>query len=225
MKKSAFLVLLFTLFFGAEARGQLLLNEILKRMEEHHKALSSLQSNVLMEKYNAQLDETDVVEGVMKYLPKTTKRPMYIRLDWTRPVLEQIAVIGNTYTLYRPRLNQVYVGKTDEARNNAKIGNALAFMSMSRRELKENYIVNYLGKEKIRGDVETWHLELIPKRPTSYKSAYLWVDVDGMPRQARVVENNGDTTTVLLHGIQKNITLKGSDFELKYPSNIKPIRG
>lgn len=216
---------MFFLFFSFEVNGQLLLNEILKRMDQHHKALSSLQANVIMEKYNAQLDEKDVFEGVVKYLPKTARRNMYVRLDWNKPVIEQIAVIGNTYTLYRPRLGQVYIGKTDEARNNARVGNALAFMSMSRQELKENYTVNYLGKERIRGGIETWYLELVPKKSSSYKAAYLWVDVDGMPRQARVVENNGDTTTVLLYDIQKNVTLRGSDFEIKYPSYIKPIRG
>ncbi|MCS6874035.1 MAG: outer membrane lipoprotein carrier protein LolA [Pyrinomonadaceae bacterium] len=213
------------LLFAFEASGQLLLNEILKRMDQHHKALTSLQASVTMEKYNAQLDERDIFEGVVKYLPKTGRRSMYVRLDWTKPVVEQIAIIGNAYTLYRPRLNQVYVGKTDEAKNNAKVGNALAFMNMSRQELKENYTVNYLGKEKIRDGVETWYLELIPKRSSSYRAAYLWVDVDGMPRQARVVENNGDTTTIFLYNIQKNVTLRGSDFEIKYPSNIKPIRG
>jgi outer membrane lipoprotein-sorting protein len=225
MRKTFLFILFFAFIFASQANAQLLLNEILKRMDEHHKALTSLQARVIMEKYNAQLDETDVTEGIVKYLPKTSKRPMYIRLDWTKPVAEQISVIGNTYTLYRPRLNQVYVGKTDEARNNAKVGNALGFISMSRQELKANYTVNYLGKEKIRGDIETWHLELIPKKPTNYKSAYLWVDVDGMPRQARVVESNGDTTTILLYDIQKNITLNGADFEIKYPANIKPIRG
>ncbi|MFN3329928.1 MAG: LolA family protein [Pyrinomonadaceae bacterium] len=178
-----------------------------------------------MEKYNSQLDEVDVTEGVVKYLPKTPKRAMYVRLDWTKPVVEHISVIGNTYTLYRPRLNQVYVGKTDEAKNNAKVGNALAFMSMSKEELRANYTVNYLGKERLKDGVETWHLELIPKKASSYKAAYLWVDVDGMPRQAKVVETNGDTTTVLLYNIQKNVTLKGSDFEIRYPKDAKLIRG
>ncbi len=222
------IVLCFVFFFlgsTSKVKPQLLLREILKRMDEHHKALTSLQANVLMEKYNSQLDETDVMEGIVKYLPKTSKRAMYVRLDWTKPVVEQISVIGNAYTLYRPRLNQVYIGKTDDAKNNAKVGNALAFMSMSKEELKANYTVNYLGKEKLKDGIETWHLELIPKKTSSYKAAYLWVDVDGMPRQARVVENNGDTTTVLLYNIQKNVTLKGSDFEIQYPKNAKLIKG
>jgi outer membrane lipoprotein-sorting protein len=226
LRKIAIFCLVFILFGSAnQVRPQLLLREILKRMDEHHKALTSLQANVLMEKYNAQLDETDVTEGTVKYLPKTSKRAMYVRLDWTKPVIEHIAVIGNSYTLYRPRLNQVYIGKTDEAKNNAKVGNSLAFMSMSKEELKANYTVNYLGKEKLKDGTETWHLELLPKRNSSYKAAYLWVDVDGMPRQAKILENNGDTTTVLLFNIQKNVTLKGSDFEIQYPKNAKLIKG
>ena len=62
----------------------------------------------------------------------------------------------------------------------------------------------------------TFHLELTPIRATSYKTADLWVDGDGMPRQAKITEQNNDWTTVLLTNIQKNVTLKGGMFKLNY---------
>ncbi len=45
-----------------------------------------------------------------------------------------------------------------------------------------------------------------------------------MPRQAKVLEQNNDTTTVLLSNLQKNITLNGSIFKLNYPKNAKKIK-
>jgi outer membrane lipoprotein-sorting protein len=219
---------LFWQFFSMPVIAQGINNQILDRMNAHHQALQSLEASIRMDKYNAQLDETDTTEGTVKYLPKhnkATKGKMYVRLDWLKPVVEQISVIGDDYVLYRPRLNQVYVGKTNSARNNAKAGNALAFMSMSKAELNANYTVKYLGVQKVAGGIETWHLELTPKNPTSYKTAYLWVDGNGMPIMAKVIENNNDSTTVLLSNLRKNITIAGSDFQIKYPKNIKPIRG
>src|SRR5258707_2167776 len=89
-------------------------------------------------------------------------------------------------------------------------------MNMSKEQLKTNFNVVYLGDETLKDGTRTFHLELKPKAATSYKSAELWVDGDGMPRQTKIVEQNNDTTTVLLSNIRKNETIKGSLFTLNY---------
>jgi outer membrane lipoprotein-sorting protein len=201
------------------------LREAINRMDAMNKSLVSLKSDVKMDKFNSQLGETDTTSGTTSYLPKTTKHAMYARIDWTRPVQEQIVIIGDTYKLYRPRLNQVLVGKVDRTGKDNKVpGNALAFMSMSKAQLEANYTVNYLGQETAAGSL-TWHLELLPKTKTSYKSAELWVDANGMPIQAKIIESNNDTTTVLLSNVQKNITISASDFNLALPKGVKQIQG
>jgi outer membrane lipoprotein-sorting protein len=225
--KYIFLILAFLISspaFAAEVQGQSILGEILRRMDSHNRSLQSLRSDVTMVKHNSQLNVADTMTGTTSYLPKTAKRGMYVRIDWIKPVEEQISVIGDDYELYRPRLNQVIVGKVQKARNNASVGGALAFMSMTRDQLRANYEVRYIGEEQIRGGVLTWRLEMTPKTETSYKLAELWVDGDGMPRQAKITEHNNDTTTVLLTNIQKNVTLKAEIFRLKYPSNVRKIR-
>jgi outer membrane lipoprotein-sorting protein len=200
------------------------LREAINRMDAMNKSLVSLKADVKMDKTNAQLGETDTTSGTTSYLPKTSKRVMYARIDWTRPVQEQIVIIGDTYKLYRPRLNQVITGKVDRTGKDNKVpGNALAFMSMSKAQLQANYTVNYLGQESAGGST-TWHLELIPKNKTSYKSAELWVDSNGMPVQAKVIEQNNDTTTVLLSNIQKNVTISANDFNLALPPNVKKVQ-
>jgi len=177
-----------------------------------------------MVKFNPQLNVSDVSQGSTSYLPKSGKRVMYVRIDWTKPVEEQISLIGDDYELYRPRLGQVIQGKSSKAKNSASVGGALGFMNMSKAQLNANYDVSYIGQEQISGGVTTWHLQLNPKTATSYKTAELWVDGDGMPRQAKIAEQNNDTTTVLLTNIRKNVTLKGEIFKLKYPGTVKKIR-
>lgn len=216
--------LLFSSVSVAEAKAQNVLGEILRRMDLYNKTLQSLRADVTMVKHNPQLNVSDTYIGSTSYLPKTAKRGMYVRIDWTKPMEEQISVIGDDYELYRKRLNQVITGKVGKAKNNASIGGALSFMNMSKDQLKANYNVQYIGEEQIKGGRVTWHLLLTPKTATSYKTAELWVDSDGMPRQAKVTENNNDSTTVLLSNDEKNPTLNGKIFKLQYPSSVKKIR-
>ncbi len=198
-------------------------NEILKRMEAHRQSLTSLQASVLMAKYNAQLQETDTTEGTTMYLP-AKGRDALVRIDWTRPVQETLSVVNKQYVLYRPRLNQAIVGKVDQKSKNTKGTNALAFMSMSKEQLNANYNVQYLGQESVSGNVQTWHLKLSPKAAAEYQYAEIWVDGNGMPVQAKVVETNNDSTTVLLSNLQKNVKIDASKFKVNLPKGTKIVK-
>jgi outer membrane lipoprotein-sorting protein len=220
----AVLLFVFGLLAAVETKAQVL-NDVLKKMDASYKTLQTLQAKIVMAKRDSLLGVEDVTEGAIKYLPKTKKRVMYIRIDWQKPSVEHISVIGDAYTLYRPRTNQVYIGKTDKAKNNAKVGGALGFMGMSKEELKANYLVKYMGREKIPGGDETARLELTPKTGANYKLAYIWIDDNGMPVMAQIVEKNNDTTTVLLSDLKKNETISADVFAVNYPKTIKPIRG
>ena len=204
------------------ASGQNVLGEILRRMDINNKSIQTLRVGVTMTKHNPQLNTSDVSVGSASYLPKAAKR--YVRIDWTKPMQEHISIIGDAYELYRPHIKQVITGRVNNAKNNASAGGALAFMNMSQAQLKANYDVVYIGEELLSADVRAWHLELTPKTASSYKHAELWVDGDGMPRQAKIVERNNDSTTVALSNIEKNITLRAEIFKLKYPSDVKKIK-
>ena len=133
----------------------------LNEMEAHKNALTSLKSSIQMAKTDSVLDETDVQEGTVKYLP-AKGRDAYVRIDWTSPVNEILAVANGQYVLYRPRLKQAMVGKTSEAGEGSNQNSALAFMNMSKSELRKNYVIKYIGVEKV-GGADMWHLNLIPK--------------------------------------------------------------
>ncbi len=215
----------FLLLTGAfvETKAQGVLNEVLNRMGEHNKALTSLKTGVKMEKYNSQLDETDVYEGKATYLPQKGKNA-YVRIDWSKPKEESLAVINKEYILYQPRLKQAIVGNADSAKGPAGVNNPLSFINMSKADLKANYSIKYIGQETAVG-VSTWHLELTPKAAGNYKKADIWVDGNGMPVQMKVTENNNDTTTVVLSNIDKNSTINASVFKINYPKDTKIVKG
>lgn len=212
------LVLFFNAFAVTETKAQGVLGEILKRMEAHRQSLSSLQSGITMDKFNSQLGEHDVSEGTTMYLP-AKGRDALVRVDWTKPVQETLSVVNKTYVLYRPRLGQAITGKVESGKKDPTGTNALAFMSMSKEQLKTNYDISYLGKENVSGNVETWHLKLTPKVAANYKYAEIWVDGNGMPLQAKVVELNDDSTTILLSNLQKNVNIDASKFKI----NLKGV--
>ncbi|MBX3297545.1 MAG: outer membrane lipoprotein carrier protein LolA [Acidobacteria bacterium] len=219
-----FAALLFVFIGGAaasEASGQVL-NSILTRMDNHNKALRSLRADVTMVKENTQLRVNDTTEGKVLYVPQRNSDPL-VRIDWRSPD-ETFAVVKGTYIIYRPRLQQYITGSTKQAKGKGTAGGALAFMNMSRAELRKNYEVVIVSENaSLSGGVSTIHLKLTPKIKTSYQYAEVWVDSDGMPLQSKVVENNGDSTTILLKNLEKNITIDRSTFQVKLPPGTKRV--
>lgn len=220
------LALFLNVFAVTEINAQQILNDILNRMDNNYKSLSSLNSNLKMVKHNPQLGVSDTYEGKVLFLPKTSNRGMYARIDWAKPMEENIAIIGDTYKLYRPKLGQAIVGKVSSVQKGNKVpGGVLSFLSMSKAQMKQNYIVSYVGQEQVSGGTNTWHIQLAPKSPTGYKMADLWVDKDGMPIQATVTETNAETTTIHISGFQKNTTIKATAFVLTIPKSVKIVQG
>jgi outer membrane lipoprotein-sorting protein len=195
-------------------------------MDTHNKSLKSVKSKLQMAKTDVAIGETDLKDGELNYRPGRTETEIYVRINWMTPVKEELAVANGQYVLHRPSIKQAIVGKVDSVKGkNSKAGGVLAFMSMTKAQLAANYEVKYIGEETVKSGANTWHLLLTPKNPTCYKSAVLWVDANGLPVQARIVEKNNDTTTLLLSNIQKNVTIKGSQFKISPPKGTAIIKG
>lgn len=209
------------------ASAQSPVTPILEKMDRHNKSLQTLQADVAMSKYNAQLEITDpTMLGKVWYVPARERRQMYIRMDWTTPVQEQMAIANGVYRIYRPKIAQGFEGSVDKAKEkNTQAAGPLAFLSMSREQLRANYTVTYIGIEKVgNGQISTSRIQLVPKDQSKYKMADLWVDADGMPAQAKVVAVNGDATTVLITNAKKNVTIDGKVFTIKFPPGTKVIK-
>lgn len=207
-------------FSVTEVAAQGVLQEILKRMDNHNKNMTTLRAKVTMVKTQAQLGESDTSVGTALYAKGKTRDPL-VRIDWEKPQ-ESLAVRDGKYVMYRPRLAIAYTGSTRSAGKDTKGSSALAFMNMSKAELRANYDVVLLGENvTLSSGTRTWQIQLTPKTRTSYKSAELWVDQDGMPQQVKIIEQNNDTTTVLLTNLEKNIKLDGSAFQISLPKGTK----
>lgn len=197
--------------------------EILKRMQKHSKSLKSLRADVTMDGFDSQLGVHDIYKGEFIFVPKNGQNDL-IRIDRKNPK-ESLAVVNKKYILFRPNLNQAFVGKIDRPQIFEMVSEALAFMNVSKEHFKATYNLKYLGEEKISSGVATQHLEFTPKVAKNYKTAECWVDNDGMPIQMKVTLNNNDSITVLFTNIQKNIFINENEFKILLPKNTKIING
>jgi outer membrane lipoprotein-sorting protein len=219
-----FILVMFCAAF--DARAQSPVTPILEKMDRHSKSLVTLEADVAMSKFNAQLGVADpTYNGKVWYVPGKNPQQMRIRLDWISPVQEQMLIASGQYRIFRPKLRQAFEGSVDKARNNAQAANPLAFLSMNRDQLRANYTVSYIGVESVgRGQILTSRIQLIPKDRTRYRQADLWVDADGMPIKATVVATNGDSTTIVISNAAKNKTLDAKLFSIKLPDGTKIIK-
>jgi outer membrane lipoprotein-sorting protein len=203
-----------------KAQGAGFVSSLLNRMERNRQSLKSLRASVDMVKYNAQIGDEDKYKGVVLYLP-AAGRNAYVRVDWSYPQRETLAVADGKFTLFRPRLKMAYQGKAGTGRG--KSGVAFEFLNMSRQQLASRYDLQPMGEETLWGGVSTTHVKLVPKGGASFKYAEAWIDAGGMPVQTKVVEKNDDSTTVRLTNMQRNASIALEEFFLKLDSNIKIV--
>ena len=205
-----------------DAQGAGLVSSILNRMERNHRDLKSLRAGISMEKYNAQIKDSDKYSGTVLYIP-ATGRNAFVKVEWQKPQHEILSVANGQYMLFRPRLDSAYYGSADSKK--ARANGALDFWSMSRQQLMASYEFQDGYDETLWGGVRTQHLKLVPKVNASFQYAEVWVDGDGMPVQTKVVEKNDDSTTVRLLNMEKNARISMDEFTLKLDGNVKKVRG
>jgi outer membrane lipoprotein-sorting protein len=205
----------------AKGQGAGLVSSVLNRMEKNRQSLKSLRAGISMEKYNSQLGVSDRFNGVVLYMPGSGRNAS-VRIEWKSPQHEIIAVQNGNYKLFRPRLKIAYEGKAG-GRNNP--GGVLDMMYMSRQQLEARFQpVQDVREETLWGGVSTIHLTLVPKGNASYKYAEIWIDGGGMPVQTKIVEKNGDATTMRLSNLERNLKFSDGDFKLDLPGDVKVIK-
>jgi outer membrane lipoprotein-sorting protein len=205
------------------AQGAGLVSSIFNKMERNRRDLRSLRASISMEKYNAQIRDSDKRSGTVAYIPGAG-RDSFVRVDWRSPVQEILSVAGGEYTLFSPRRKTAWVGSTNS--KNAKVSGVLGFgLNATSAQMKSAYDVKDLYNETLWGGVATTHMTLVPKGVSSQKYSEIWVDGSGMPVQTKVVEKNGDSTTVRLMDIQRNVQVSKGEFKLDLGSDVKKVRG
>lgn len=222
LRKSLFTVVLSIFAIGTAKAQPGVIGEVLKRMENHYSTLSTLKANVKMDQYTAQLDEHDAREGSLIYIP-VKGRDAAFRIDWTKPSSESLSVVNKQYVIYQANLGQATTGSVNGVKTRG-MNNILSILNMSKAELKNNFEVNYVGQENVSSGAATWHLQLVPKTAVGYKNADIWVDADGMPIQMKQTQNNNDSTTILLSGLNKNSKIDAKEVQVNVPKGTKIIK-
>jgi outer membrane lipoprotein-sorting protein len=202
-----------------------LVSSIISKMEKSQRSLRTLSADISMEKYNSQLRDTDKFYGTVRYIPAGGRSAAFVRLEWSKPQQEILVVANGSYILYRPRLKQYLTGTTNSVHSDKDSG-VLALLNMSAAQLRSRFgEFQDQREETIWGGVHTDHLKAVPKTAASYQYIELWVDDSGMPVQTKMVEKNGDSTTMRLSNINKNAEIPPSTFKLDLDSSVKRIKG
>ena len=203
-------------------QGAGLVSSVLNRLEKNRESLKSLKAGLSMVKYNSQIGSEEKFNGVVIYLPGSGKQAS-VRIDWSSPRRETIAVSNNKYTIYRPGPNVAYTGNAKQA--GRQVGGLMDMMNMSRGQLEARFHpLKDVREETLWGGVATIHLTLVPKGNAGYKYAEVWIDSAGMPVQTKIVEKNDDSTTMRLTALEKNHKINSSDFDIKLDSNVKIVK-
>jgi outer membrane lipoprotein-sorting protein len=222
----AFIVsaLVFVFPTATNGQGAGLVSSVLSRMEKNRQSLKTLRSGIHVVKYNSQLGVEDKYSGVVIYMP-TAGRQAALRIDWSSPRRETLAVNNNRYTIFRPALNVAYTGDSRKMGKENKASGLMDMMNMSRQQLEARFQpVKDVREETLWGGVGTIHLTLVPKGNVGYKYAEVWIDSAGMPVQTKIVEKNDDSTTIRLTSLEKNARLSNGDFDVKLDSNVKIVK-
>ena len=205
-------------------QGAGLVSAVLNRMEKNRQSLKTLRANISVVKYNSQLGAEDRYNGVVLYMPGAGRQAS-VRIDWSSPRREVLAVTNNKYTIFRPALKVAYTGDSRKMGKENKAGGLMEMMNMSRQQLEARFQpVKDVREETLWGGVGTIHLTLVPKGNAAYKYAEVWIDSAGMPVQTKIVEKNDDSTTMRLTALEKNQKISASDFDVKLDSGVKIVK-
>ena len=203
---------------------QQLLTGILNKMEKAHQELKSLRAELLQQKTNSQIGITDNEYGSMIYKPSTGRGKGRLRIDYTRPTKDTIALVGDNVIFYQPRLNQVFKSSLAKAAK-GKAGGLTQLIGLdgSIKSLASKYNSEFLKDETINGQ-KTTLLRLTPKTAGQFSAIDIWVNQQNwIPAQWKLIERNGDYTIVSLRNVQLNTPISDGAFNVAIPSGVKVV--
>jgi outer membrane lipoprotein-sorting protein len=203
-----------------------LLTGILNKMEKAHQDLKSLKAELVLQKTNTQIGITDNEFGQLLYKPGAGKAKQKLRIDYTKPSKDVIAVDGDNFTFYQPRINQAFKGLASKLSKGRQGGFAQFIaigLSGSLRSASSKYQVSFVKDETVSG-VMTSLLRLTPQSSDQFATIDVWVNQQNwLPMQWKVTERNGDLTVVTLRNLQLNANLPDSAFAVNLPSGTKIV--
>ena len=211
---------------SANAQPQLLTG-ILNKMEKAHQDLKSLKAEMVLERTNTQIGVTDSEYGQLLYKPGTSKSKQKLRINYTKPSKDILAVDGDNFVYYQPRINQAFKGLASKY-SKGKQGGVAQFITIaldgSLKSASGKYNIGFVKDEMVEG-VMTSVLRLTPKSSDQFTSFDIWVNQqNGFPVRFSGTERNGDLTMVTLKNLQLNVNVSNDAFALDLPGGTKIVK-
>jgi len=206
------------------ALPQQMLTGILNKMEKAHQELKSLRAELSQQKTNSQIGITDNEYGSLIYKPSAGRAKGKLRIDYTRPSKDTIALVGDNVIFYQPRINQVFKSTLAKAAK-GKVGgfSQLIGLDGSIKSMASSYNIEFLKDETINGQ-KTTLLRLTPKSAGQFTAIDIWVNQQNwIPAQWKLIERNGDFTIVSLKNVQLNSPIPDAAFNVAIPSGVKVV--
>ncbi|MFZ4793989.1 MAG: LolA family protein [Blastocatellia bacterium] len=225
--RSCLLLLVSHLGLTVVAAQQSAVTTTLNRMEKAHLEMKSLRAELFQQKTNAQIGVSDNEYGTFIYKPSAGQNKGKLRIDYTRPSKDIIALVGDNVVFYQPRINQVFKSTLAKAAKGKVSGySQLIGLDGSVKSLAGNYSIEIVGDEVTNGQ-KTTILRLTPKGAKTsgqYAAIDIWVSQQSwLPVQWKLVERNGDFTIVSLRNVQLNGSIPDSAFNVTIPSGVKVV--
>ncbi|MGH9935046.1 MAG: LolA family protein [Blastocatellia bacterium] len=219
------------LFAGADRRADAntqpqILTGILNKMEKAHQDLKSLKAEMVLQKTNTQIGVTDSEYGQLIYKPGAAKSKQKLRIEYTKPSKDIVAVDGDNFVFYQPRINQAFKGLASKI-SKGKQGGFTQFITIglngSLKSASGKYNISFVKDEAVNG-VMTSVLRLTPKSNDQFTSVEIWVNQqNSFPVQFRGTERNGDLTMVTLKNLQLNANVPDNAFAVNLPKGTKIV--
>lgn len=194
------------------------LNNIVKRINNHNKALQSLKADIKKTVFSSKLKVSETTEGSLNYLSKNRSRPN-IRIEWGNPTKQYLVTRNGKYLVYKPKSKSAVIGEFYDD----EFGYLIDLISFSKEKLRANFAIQYMGIKKVGKD-SYWQLKLTPKKKIFYKNIELLIDRNGMTKEIKGTEENGNQMTLSLSNEKKNVPIKSSIFKLNLPKGTKIIQ-
>lgn len=206
---------------GVEANGNpQMLTGILQKIEKAHLDLRSLKAAIVQHRINSQIGSKDTDYGVLLYKPSVGNAKGKLRIDYNKPDVRVVSVVGQDLVFYQPRINQVVkMSVAKAAKGKAGSYTQIVGLDGSVKNLATNYNIEYVKDEVVNGKM-TAQLHLVPKEKGQIASLDIWFSQDSwLPIQQKFVERNGDYSIVQLTNLEPNLKLTDEAFVVKYPSS------
>jgi outer membrane lipoprotein-sorting protein len=211
---------------SASAQAQILTG-ILNKMEKANQDLKSLKAEMILQKTNNQIGVTDSEYGQLIYKPGTPKSKQKLRIDYTKPSKDILAVDGDNYLYYQPRINQAFKGLASKISKGKQDGLAQFItigLNGSLKTASGKYNISFVKDETVEG-MMTSVLRLTPKSNDQFNSIDIWVSQQSwIPVRLSVTERNSDVTVITFKNPQLNANVPNDAFSVNLPGGTKIVK-